>query len=69
MAEALAYEQIDELVDTDPLALRDYAWRITRDHARLTAALIEITESDPVDMALDPQWSARIARAALAPDA
>jgi hypothetical protein len=29
-------------------------------------ALREIADADPVDMALDPGWAARIARAALA---
>jgi len=32
---------------------------------RLREALTEIRDADPVDMALDPNWSARIARAAL----
>jgi hypothetical protein len=32
---------------------------------RVTAALREIVEQDPVENALDPQWSARIASDAL----
>lgn len=31
----------------------------------LREALIEIRDADPVDMALDPGWSARVAREAL----
>ena len=34
--------------------------------ARLREALKDIGDADPVDMALDPQWPARIARAARA---
>lgn len=31
---AKTYEEIDALVDTDPLALRDYAWEITREYIK-----------------------------------
>ena len=36
------------------------------DNERLREALKDIGDADPVDMALDPQWPARIARAARA---
>ena len=32
---------------------------------RLREALREISQQDPIELALDPQWSQRIARAAL----
>jgi hypothetical protein len=40
MSEA-EYERLDLLVDTDPLKLRDEAFRLLADNARLTAALGE----------------------------
>jgi hypothetical protein len=42
---------------------------VSRERERLRVAveaLRDIAEADPVDMALDPGWAARIARAALA---
>lgn len=41
---------------------------VNRDHLfdELVAVLKEIVSADPIDLALDPQWSQRIARIALA---
>jgi hypothetical protein len=34
--EPLSYDRIDSMVDTDAIALRDYAWAATREAERLT---------------------------------
>lgn len=39
--------------------------QVEMDRAAAHSALLEIANADPVDMALDPTWSQRIARAAL----
>jgi hypothetical protein len=43
----------------------DEVVRLQREAKRLREALQEIADADPVDMALDPNWPARIASAAL----
>lgn len=42
MADTKTYDEIDRLVDTDPIALRDYAWHVTQELTRLR-------ERDPSD--------------------
>jgi hypothetical protein len=39
MSELLTYNQIDELVDTDPLRLRDLTWELTSEVQRLRCLL------------------------------
>jgi hypothetical protein len=65
-AEFLAYAQVGLIHPTVEAAIRaDEAAKVRAENERLREALIEIKNADPVDMALDPQWPARIAKHAL----
>jgi chromosome condensin MukBEF ATPase and DNA-binding subunit MukB len=45
-------------------ALRGALAAVVAEYERLRDALREIRDADPVDMALDPYWAARVARLA-----
>lgn len=52
-------------MSTDVAQRRAQVTRLIARIARLEEALVMIRDADPVDMALDPNWPARIAKDAL----
>ena len=58
----LDYEFIYGLVDTDPLALRDLAWRLAREREALRAEVERLRAMEALRMAADAAMCAEIGR-------
>lgn len=60
----VTYDELDDLVDTDPIKLRDVAWALVAEVSRLTAAEIAYRKATEVDLRADLARALEVVKAA-----